>query len=211
MTSLREGIWTSDLAIFYLWIANSPDRAAFFIAALACGLVAFVALQMRQRLAGTALSIISAARLADVLVVLICIAAPTIALESSSQIWPAGTRWPMLYQVTTPALLLIIFAFVLTITTAPSPLRYRLWITGVSIGVAIGAVFSLGHNRVQIDISRNESFVRDSMMRMIAEDLAMGATPPLQVLLMLRRPQQIEVAIDDGYTQSDDGSDLAAS
>jgi hypothetical protein len=190
LASLREGLWSSDLAMFYLLVAESPHRAAFVVAALTCGIISFVALQLRKRLPGTASSVITVPRLLDVLIVLACIAAPTVALESSSEIRPPGTRWPMLYQVTTPALLLGVVAFVLMMATARGSLRYRLWTAAVSLGVAIGVLFSLGHNRVQIEITHNEKFVRASLARFVAEDLAVGHSPPLQVLLILDTPNR---------------------
>jgi hypothetical protein len=87
LASLREGVWTSDFTAFYLRVVSSPDFIAFILAAAVCCLLIFIALLFRRRCAGTAGSVIAMLRLADVYVVLACIACPTVALESSSPVW----------------------------------------------------------------------------------------------------------------------------
>jgi hypothetical protein len=124
-------------------------------------------------------------QLLDVFVVLGCIAAPTIALESSSQTWIPGTRWPMIYQLTTPALFLSCGATILMLATRASSLRQWLWTAMVGLAVGIGELLSLGHNQLQIEFVHNEKFIRDSIIRLVSEDLALGRRPPEQVLLML--------------------------
>jgi hypothetical protein len=91
----------------------------------------------------------------------------------------------MIYQLTIPALFVTLVALILVTVTIGGSLRYRLWSGAVSIAVGIGALFSLAHNQLQVEITQNEKFVRDSLLRLISEDLALGRRPPLQVLLML--------------------------
>jgi hypothetical protein len=189
LESLKEGIWSSDLTLFYHWVVTSPDRLAFIVAAGVCGGVAFVALQWRERGSTGWVPGIAMNRLMDVLVIVACIAAPTVSLESGSDTWTPGTRWPMIYQLTTPVLLLGVVAIALATTT--SHLRSRLWNAAVALAIGIGALFSLGHNRRQIEITSNEKFIRDSVLRLVAEDLAVGHDPPMQVLLMLDKPNRL--------------------
>ena len=186
LASVREGIWSVDLATFFSRVYGSPDWAVMALVAAGCGLVSLIALRFRSRISGVAPSFIGIPQLLDVVVVLGCLAAPTIALESSSELfWAPGTRWRMIYQLTTPALLLSCGAAILLLTTSTGLRRQWLWTATVGLAVAIGELLSLGHNQLQIEISRNEKFIRDSLIRLVSEDLALGRRPPEQVLLML--------------------------
>ena len=129
------------------------------------------------------------------LAVVACLAAPTVALESGSDVWTPGTRWPMIDQLTSPVLLLAVVAALLAAATPR--LRARLWSGAVALAIAVGALFSLGHNRLQVEITANEKFIRDSMRRLLAEDFAAGLNPPTQILLMLDRPNQLRWRSDD--------------
>ena len=189
LQSLREGLWTSDLTQFYQNVVTSPHRLAFIIAGAVCGSVAFLALDWRERRAVAVVPGVSGRGLVDVFVVVACVAAPTVALESCSDTWTPGTRWPMIYQLTIPVLMLTVAAAILRV--AAPPLRARLWSGAVALAIAIGAVFSLGHNRVQVEITANEKFIRDSMRRLVAEDLAAGLSPPTQILLKLDLPNRL--------------------
>jgi hypothetical protein len=183
--SLREGIWSSHLALFYSWVADSPDRVVFIVSGIGCGIISFLALQWRERDVASNASIIGLSQLIDVAIVIACIAAPTVALESSSALWTPGTRWPMIYQLTTPALLLVVMACLLAMICGPGWLRVRLWMGAVSFVTGLGVLFALGHNQQQIEITRNERLIRDSILRLVSEDFAMGRRGPIQVLLML--------------------------
>jgi hypothetical protein len=185
LASLREGAWTSDFATFYRRLLASSDLIAIVAAAAVCSIIAFCALLLRRRWPGIEAAVIEIPRLVDVVVVLACVASPTVALESGSSIWTPGTRWPMIYHVTTPAFMLSVAALFLIMTTRASVRRYRLWIAAVSAVVGAGAAFSLAHNYWQIEVADNEKFVRDSLSRMVAEEFALGRNPPLQVLIML--------------------------
>ena len=188
LQSLREGVWTSDFVLFCQLIVTSPDRLAFIAAATICGVVAYLSLIWRERRAAAGVPGIDVRGLMDVSIVAACIAAPTIALESGSDTWTPGTRWPMIYQLTTPLLLL---AFVAALLRAASPpLRQRLWSGAVALAIAIGALFSLGHNRLQVEYTANERFIRDSMRSLVAEDLSVGLIPPTQILLKLDTPNR---------------------
>jgi hypothetical protein len=189
LQSLREGLWTSDLSQFYQNVVTSPHRPAFIVAAAACGGAAFLALNWRERRAAAEAPGVGWRQLVDVFIVVACVAAPTVALESGSGTWTPGTRWPMIYQLTSPVLMLAVAAAL--IRAAAPPLRARLWSGVVALGIGIGALFSLGHNRVQVEITANEKFIRDSMRRLVAEDLAVGLNPPTQILLKLDFPNRL--------------------
>src|SRR5262249_36322182 len=158
LASLRQGIWSEDLNVFFLWVWGSPDRLSMLLVACACGVLAFLALRARSRLAAPASSLISIPRLVDVMIVLGCIAAPTVMLESVSSIWPPGTRWPMIYQLTTPGLLLACVAVIALVFTRAHRARQSFWAAMVALAIGVGELFSLGYNQRQVDITRNEKF-----------------------------------------------------
>jgi len=189
--SLREGVWSSDLALFYSWVANSPDRVAFIASGVGCCVIAFLALRQRERSAPANASVIALPQLIDVAIILACVAAPTVVLESSSNVWTTGTRWPMMYQLMTPALLLTLVALLLALTSQPGWLRLRLWVGAVSVAIGLGVSLSLGYNSRQIEITRQESYVRDGILRIVAEDFAMGRQAPIQLLVMLDEDSQL--------------------
>jgi hypothetical protein len=181
--SLQQGLWNRDLIVFYRWVLNSPDRLAFVAAALACSGLAFLALQWRAVRSSEEVPGITGSSLVDLVIVIACLALPTVLLEAGSSTWTPGTRWPMIYQVTTPAFLLALVS-VLALGL-PSPLRERFWNGAVALAIGIGALFSLGHNRVQNAFITNENFIRNNIQRLIADDRACGRNAPTQVLLML--------------------------
>jgi hypothetical protein len=188
LQSLREGILSSDLALFYGRAVSSPGRLAFAAGAVACGGLAYLALRWRERSAKEEAPGIDRRGLLDVLVVVALIAAPTVALESGSDLWVPGLRWPMIYQLTTPILMLGATAALLAL--APPLWCARLWNGAVALLVTAGALFSLGCNGLQVEISASEKFIRDSMRCLVAEDLAAGLKPPKQILLMLEEPNR---------------------
>jgi hypothetical protein len=181
--SLREGL-SGDVLLFYLWALNSPHRLAFVAAAAACSGLAFLALQLRGVWSKEDVPGITGTALLDLVSVIACLALPTVLLESSSTLWAPGTRWPMIYQVTTPAFLLALVSAVAF--GLPRSVRAPLfWNGAVALAIGIGALFSLGHNRVQNAFVTNETFVRNSIRNLIPEDRACGRSSPKQVLLML--------------------------
>ena len=187
LRSMREGIWNGDLAIFYDWVRSSPNRWAFIAAATGYGAALCLALHLRDVRQGYKVPGVSWSTLIDLMIVIACLALPTVLLESSSAIWAPGTRWPMIYQLTTPAWVLgVIAALVLGMRSTWRP---RLWNGALALAVAIGALFSLGQNWYQSAIASNETFIRDSVQRLVAEDVAAGRKPK-QVLLMLDEPNR---------------------
>jgi hypothetical protein len=182
--SLGEGLIRMDLGLFFSRVQNSPYLGLITIVAAGCGILIALALWLwtRKNIARTIISIPS---LLDVFIILACLAAPTVVLESSASMWPPGTRWPMIYQLTTPAILLACGAAVVALTVRAGWGRQLAWIAVVGVAVGAGEFFSLGHNQIQVEITRNEKFIRDSILRLVAEDLARGDPQPEQVLLKL--------------------------
>ena len=186
LASLREGIWNTDFTTFFVRAYYiSPDWIIITLMAAGCGLLALIALQFHRRMSGINPSIIRFPQLLDVVIVLGCIAAPTIALESSSQVWTPGTRWPEIYQLTSPAIFLSCGMAVLMLTTRAGLLRQWMWAALVGLAVGIGELFSLANNQTQVDATRHDKHIRNSIVRLVSEDLALGRRPPEQILLIL--------------------------
>ena len=183
LRSLEEGVWHSDVLVFYLWVMRSPDYPAFIVSAVICSGLAFIALQWRETFSDRAVPGIGFWQIVDVLVIIALIAAPTVALESSSERWPPGTRWPMIYQLTGPALLLSLMTVLVTL--APRRLRARMWHAGVAVAIGVGVLFSLGHNWVQTELTKREKLISDNLRRLVAEDFAAGREAPRHVLVLL--------------------------
>ena len=189
--SLKEGFWNSDFAIFYNRVRSVPHPFMFVAAAGLCAGVLFWALQRRESRSAAEVPGVTWGTLVDVLVVFTSLALPTVLLESSSEMFGPGTRWPMIYQVTTPLVrLVIIAALVLLVSRTRWAWGPQLWNGAVALAAGIGALFSLSDNWVQNAIISNETFIRNSMQRLVAEDLAVGRNAPSQVLLMLDQPNR---------------------
>lgn len=183
--SLGEGLIRMDLGLLFSRVQNSSYLGLITIVAAGCGILIAVALWLRARIANAVPTIISIPSLLDVIIVLAGLVGPTVVLESSASMWPPGTRWPMIYQLTTPALLLACGAAVVALTLRAGWGRQLAWIAVVAVAVGAGEFFSLGHNQIQVETTRNEKFIRDNILRLVAEDLARGDPQPVQVLLKL--------------------------
>ena len=108
--SLKEGVWNSDFAIFYNRVRFVPHPFIFVAAAAICAGVLFRTLQRREVRSADKVPGVTCGTLIDVLIVFASLALPTALLESSSETFGPGTRWPMIYQVTTPLVWLVIIA-----------------------------------------------------------------------------------------------------
>ena len=83
------------------------------------------------------------------LLVAACIAAPTIVLEATSDLWTPGTRWPMLMQFWSPFL----FCSVLFFGLSKIPTHYWLpvWRGVIACAAAFVMLLVLGFNRDSSD------------------------------------------------------------
>jgi hypothetical protein len=186
--SLKEGLVNGDLLIFYNWIWSVPHPLVFIAAAGVSAAALCLVLQLHASRLVCETPGVTWGMLLDLLVVFACLALPTVLLESSSQIWGPGTRWPMIYQVTTPVVIIgAIAGLILAIRRTWGP---QLWKGAIALVVGIGALFSLSENWIQNEFVSNERFIRDSIQRLVAEDSVVMGMPPHQVLVMLGGPER---------------------
>lgn len=180
--SILQGVASVDLGMFWIWFVVSPHRIAYAVVALALAALFTLAVARTER------PMIDSRRLGgwvllDVAIVVLALALPTIAVETSSAMWPAGTRWPMIYQLTWPVFVLVAL-LALARLAAPGAGR-RLWLAGVFCLVAAGFAASFGYARVQGDISGDLSFVRQSLRETVAAERAAGHAGPIRFLLLV--------------------------
>jgi hypothetical protein len=183
MQSMREGLWPSDLLLFAKILLASPYVVLYVVCALLCGLVCYVCLLGLNRNGTAKIESVTSSNVIDVLLVTLCLVAPTVIVEAGSAAWGPGARWPMVYQFSTP----VIFLAVLSLASAlvGPPWKARFWLAGVAAIFAAGIAFSLAHNRVQNDFARYEANVRQTLEAMAAEEMLLGRNVPTQALLLL--------------------------
>jgi len=179
LASIREGLWTGDLDVFAGWVLKSPHAPTFIGVGTIIGIAFLFYLRSRMPREESA-PVLSFRSCIDLAIVVLCVAAPTIFLETVSDQWRPGSRWPMIYQFTTP----MIFFLIAAIGSIVMPVR-RLWPLFVGFITAVGLTFTLGHNRVQNDFSRGDVLAREGLRRVVAEDFLAGYRAPIQFILML--------------------------
>ena len=176
LTSLRMGLWHEDLTLMAQVLGRSSNR--LFYAGVA-GLVFVVAALVLGRLAPPRLGL----KPLHLIVLVGCLAAPTLFVETVGTLWPPGTRWRMIYQFTTPTL----FVAFLALAASALPLRAgrEFWRFGVSACFAGAILASLAHNERQMDITRDERALRRAIL---SDSMRFGAfRQNVQYLVFLDR------------------------
>jgi hypothetical protein len=184
LASVRQGIWHRDMLWWLGWAMQSPHRVAYAATAIAAVPIMFLVFVRTWGRPVRSDQPITLRGLIDVFVVVACLAVPTVAVETAGSFWFPGWRWRMVYQLTIPILYLGLVAALMCFIRVPS-WRRPLWSGAISIAIGLALFMSLGHNRVQVDTTRNEKFVRDALARAAAEDFAAGRKPPFQYLIKI--------------------------
>lgn len=184
VSSLGKGIWHNETLWWLNWAIHSPNWMIYAQCAVIAAILSFVVV-LRSSWGSSVGSgyPIGARGLLDSFIVVACLAAPTVVVETVGAYWLPGWRWRMVYQLTTPIVYLGLSASVVRFTTGSVKARQVLWSGAVGIAAGFALFMSLGHNRVQVDTTRNEKLVRDAVAWAAAQDLAVGKTPPLQYLI----------------------------
>lgn len=115
-----------------------------------------------------------------------CVAAPTVALEASSDVWIPGTRWPMLMQFWSP-FLFCIFLFAL-ISMSPHRFRSVAWRVATTSAAAFTIVLALGFNHTQVIHVQQERVFFTKLKSLVNEDRASGAKFPRRYFIQNAEP-----------------------
>jgi hypothetical protein len=120
------------------------------------------------------------------LLVAACIAGPTVALESTSDLWTPGTRWPMLMQFWSPFL----FCAVLFFGLSKVPAHYWLpvWRGVIACSAAFVILLVLGFNRTQVIHARQERAFFAELQSVVTGDRLSGAKFPRRYFIKLSEP-----------------------
>ena len=115
-----------------------------------------------------------------------CVAAPTVALEASSDVWIPGTRWPMLMQFWSPFL----FCILLFVLISMLPYRFRsiAWQVATTSAAAFTIVLALGFNHTQVIHVQQERVFFTKLKSLVNEDRASGAQFPRRYFIQNAEP-----------------------
>ena len=103
ITSLKQGLWHSDNSLFAIALWNAPHYLTLILLAAVAGIG--IALLMRKEIERRPEPFRAAAAL-DIIVISLCLVAPTVAVEGLGSTWIPGEIWRKCYQFSTPALAL---------------------------------------------------------------------------------------------------------
>lgn len=179
ISSLQAGLFHQDISLL-IQVAQLSPFVIFYVAVsalLAASLTYLITLSTPRA------RDISALRYVAMIFVVLSIALPTLLVESGGAEWPPGSRWRMIYQMTTPVLMLAIAGAVL------SRLRLRfnhLILAMVSFFLLFTSLtFSFAYNERQVSLTRSEAMVRGAMHEVIVERGAERAVQPLFFVLQM--------------------------
>jgi hypothetical protein len=182
VASLQFGAWHYDLQLWLQTLFQSPAGAPLAVGAI-FALLMFVVLNWRSdsksaEQPGTLRAVL------DVLVVVALLSVPTILVETGGGAWTPGSRWRMIYQLTTPAFYLSVVAL---LVGAFAP-RYRrgIWAAAVAGFCGCAVVSSLMANTLQVRITASEKRVKIALEDVLAQKLFAGSAPPFYFLLVGR-------------------------
>ena len=163
LASLQAGMLHEDVLLFYKVALISPSVIAY--ACVAVGLACVIMLLIAKFSSET--KEVAPIRYGAVVAIVLSLALPTILIEAGGAAWPPGSRWRMIYEFTTPVMMLCIAGLVLSVFRPR--LRRILTLFFSFILLSISLVFSLVYNERQLALTRSEAMVRKSMSEAISE------------------------------------------
>lgn len=183
ISSLQAAIFHEDIGLMFRVWQLSPFGLSYLVVA---GFVA-AALTVLIALTASTAPELPTVRYFGVILLIFAVALPTLIVESVGADWPPGSRWRMIYRVTTPVLILGIAGAI----TSLLRVRYRpLILAAISFCLLFGSLtFSLVYNERQVALSRSEAMVRSAMHAVITERQGVRDVQPILFL----------VAIDDSF------------
>jgi hypothetical protein len=202
--SVLFGIWNQHYYFFWTWlVAAGPG-----LMTIVFGILMVTMLLLLYPLRPSDYAKPTPQSLGFALLIGLCIVGPTILLESMSDLWIPGTRWPMLMQFWSP------FVFCLIIFMAMSVLPNRLWAPfwkGVTAcAAAFVVLLVLGFNRTQVVHVREEQTFFRQLQSFVTQDRISGVMFPRLYLIQLAEPAPFLPAVQlaDRYAHTILGRDV---
>ena len=205
LASIAFGLWNDHYLVFLTWLNGIDPPIIRYAFPLLLFLIYFLFCALGPR----GLSRPTARSLGFAFLVGVCVVAPTILLEASSDVWVPGTRWPMVMQFWPPLL------FCLLSFSAMSRLPNRIWTHCWRISSAMAAAFvillALGFNRTQILHVRQERAFFEQLMSVVVHDRISGRSFPRRYLIQLAEPAPFlpVVILADRYAHTLLGRDVS--
>ena len=176
------GIWNQHYYFFWMWLVIAGP----LLMTVVFGILVVTMFMLLYPLRSRDYARPTPQSLGFALLIGLCIAGPTIWLESMSDVWTPGTRWPMLMQFWAP------FVFCLLAFTAMSAVPNRFWSPLWKAVTACGAAFVillvLGFNRTQVVNARQERAFFAELQSFVTQDRLSGAKFPRHYLIQLAEP-----------------------
>jgi hypothetical protein len=180
--SVLFGIWNQHYDFFWIWLV----MAGPLLMTIVFGILALTLLLLLGPLRASRYARPTPQSLGFALLIGVCIVTPTILLESMSDLWTPGTRWPMLMQFWSP------FVFCLLAFTVLSALPNHIWASVWKGVTACAAAFIillvLGFNRTQVVNARQERTFFAELQSFVTQDRLSGVKFPRRYLIQLAEP-----------------------
>jgi hypothetical protein len=180
--SIVFGIWNQHYHYFWIWLLTAGPQLLVIV----FGILVVTMLLLLYPLRPRDYARPTPQLLGLSLLIGVCIAGPTIWLESMSDLWTPGTRWPMLMQFWSP------FVFCLVVFTAlsfvPDRFWWPLWKTITACAAAFFILLVLGFNRTQVVHVREERTFFGELQTFVTEDRLAGAKFPRLYVIQLGEP-----------------------
>ena len=177
--SIASGIWSDHYVYFWIWLIAAGPRLMIVI----FGLLIMTSLFLLVALRPSDRTRPSMPSLGFAFLIGICIAAPTIGLESVSDMWTPGTRWPMLMQFWSP------FLFCVTIFAILSQVQDRywwpLWLSLTACAAAFAILLVLGFNHTLVTQTRQERAFFAELKAIVTRDRILGKSFPRRYFIEL--------------------------
>jgi hypothetical protein len=202
--SIAFGVWNQHYQFFWIWLITAGPRLMIVVFAILIVLMLLVLSRLRRRdYAKPALQSLGFAFLVSA-----CIAGPTIWLESMSDLWTPGTRWPMLMQFWSPFIFcLIVF---IAMRAVPDRFWWLLWKSVTAGAAAFVILLVLGFNRTQVLQVRQERNFFGELQSFVTQDRLSGVRFPRRYLIQLAEPAPFLPVpqLADRYAQTILGRDV---
>jgi hypothetical protein len=172
LESLQTGFWHPDSTLMRDVLALSAHRHVYGLAGLFAFVAAFLAARARS---------VEGGQLFSLLILVGCLAVPTLLVETVGTQWPPGSRWRMMYQLTTPAFYLAMLGMIAF--SLPAAIGRLLWRGGVAACFGLAVLASLAHNERQVALTTSERNLRRTIIGDAVKQPGPGAGLHYLVLL----------------------------